>query len=199
MKNIFEIFKNILNKISLINSLVNNNNNFNYNNQNTLFDISENEKMKYKSLFDNKKEANMERISARNAVIIWKENNIDDQSIKDLSKIIIPLENKGFFNLKEFQVASYLINLSKKIKFPTELPLSLVYFLGRINNADIANIINDELEKIKNFLQNKNQKENDFTQKIKSLKSKLDGAQEEIQEIVETLFKRKRSQSSKFK
>ena len=81
------------------------------NNQNSIFDISESEKMNYKNIFDNQKEPNMERIKARNAIIVWKDNNANDESIRTVATIIRPLENKGYMNLKEFQVACHLINL----------------------------------------------------------------------------------------
>ena len=109
------------------------NNNFN-NNQNSIFDISENEKINYKNIFDNQKEPNMERIKAHNAIIVWKDNNADDNAIRAVANIIKPLENKGFFNLKEFQVACHLINISKNVQLPQKLPLNLVNFLGRNDN-----------------------------------------------------------------
>ena len=64
----------------------NNNSNINNNNQNSIFDISESEKMNYKNIFDNQKEPNMERIRAHNAIMVWKDNNADDQS-KELWQI----------------------------------------------------------------------------------------------------------------
>ena len=101
------------------NSNQNNNNNFinnQNNNQNSIFDISESEKINYKNIFDNQKEPNMERIRAHNAIIVWKDNQADDQAIRDVANIIKPLENKGFMNLKEFQVACHLINISKNVQ-----------------------------------------------------------------------------------
>ena len=76
----------------------------------------------------------MERIRAHNAIIIWKDNNADDQSIREMANIIKPLENKGFMNLKEFQVACHLIKISTYIQLPPKLPLNLINFLGRNNN-----------------------------------------------------------------
>ena len=90
--------------------------------------------MNYKNIFDNQKEPNMERIRAHNAIMVWKDNNADDQSIRAVANIIKPLENKGFMNLKEFQVACHLINISKKVQLPQKLPLNLINFLGRNNN-----------------------------------------------------------------
>ena len=199
----FEIFKNVLNKINSIyssldlkdsiildklitdyqinyeNLEINKNCNFdNKNNQNSLFYISEYEKIFYKNIFDNQKEPNKERISAHNAIMVWKDNSIDDQVIRDLAKIIKPLENKGFFNLKEFQVACHLIKISSKIKLPPKLPLSLVNFLGRIDIDNISNIIDDKLENLKKYLQNRNKKENNIIQRMNGLKINLDWAQE---------------------
>ena len=116
-----------------------NNQNFNNNNQNSIFDISESEKINYKNIFDNQKEPNLERIKAHNAIIVWKDNNASDDAIRTVANIIKPLENKGFMNLKEFQVACHLINISKNIQLPQKLPLSLVNFLGRNNNININN------------------------------------------------------------
>ena len=87
-----------------INSISNNNNN--------IYEISEKEKMIYKNIFDNNKEKNAERIKAHNAILIWKENNASDETIKIVAKIINPLETKGFFNLREFQVASHMASIS---------------------------------------------------------------------------------------
>ena len=74
------------------NRLSNDENNINdFNKQNSLFDLSDREKIYYKSIFDKRKEENFERISARNAVIFWKDNNIDDDSIRIIANLIKPL------------------------------------------------------------------------------------------------------------
>ena len=116
----------------------NQNNNFN-NNQNSIFDITENEKINYKNIFDNQKEPNMEKIRAHNAILVWKDNNADDMAIRAVAEIIKPLEQKGYMNLKEFQVACHLINISKNVQLPPKLPLNLVNFLGRNNNNNVNN------------------------------------------------------------
>ncbi len=72
----------------------------------------------FKIYFFNKKEPNMERITAHNSILIWKNNNADDEAIKKVAFLIKPLEIKGFFNLKEFQVACHLITLIKKMQLP---------------------------------------------------------------------------------
>ena len=112
----------------------NNKKNINQNNNQNIYEISEKEKDLLKNIFNNLKEPNDERITAHNAIIMWKNNNVDDNIIKTIAKIIKPLENKGFFNLKEFQVASHLINISKKCELPQKLPDILVNYLGRTNN-----------------------------------------------------------------
>ena len=58
--------------------------------------------------------------------------------IRIVANIIIPLENKGFMNLKEFHVVCHLINISKNVQLPQKLPLSLINFLGRNNNDNIS-------------------------------------------------------------
>ena len=179
-------------QINYENLEINKNCNFdNKNNQNSLFYISEYEKIFYKNIFDNQKEPNKERISAHNAIMVWKDNSIDDQVIRDLAKIIKPLENKGFFNLKEFQVACHLIKISSKIKLPPKLPLSLVNFLGRIDIDNISNIIDDKLENLKKYLQNRNKKENNIIQRMNGLKINLDRAQEEIKEMMKIFSEEK--------
>jgi len=127
----------------------NNNNNFN-NNQNSLYEISEKEKAFFKNIFDNKKEPNGERITAHNAIIIWKSNNADDQAIKIVANIIKPLETKGFLNLKEFQVACHLITISKKNPLPHKLPDNLVNYLGRNNNNNFQNNMNSNMNNFNN-------------------------------------------------
>ena len=117
------------------------NNNYN-NNNNDIYEISEQEKSFFKNIFDNKKEPNSERITAHNAIIIWKSNNADDNSIKIQANIIKPLENKGFLNLKEFQIACHLITISKKCNLPQKLPDILVNYLGRSNYNHYSNFNN---------------------------------------------------------
>ena len=119
----------------------NNNNNNNQNNNKDIYEISEKEKVFFKNIFDSKKEPNMERITAHNSIIIWKSNNAEDEAIKRVASIINPLENKGFFNFKEFLVACHLIALSKKMQLPQQLPETLVNFLGR-NNSNNFNTNN---------------------------------------------------------
>ena len=111
-----------------------NNQNFNFNNNQNIYEISEEEKLFLKNIFDKTKEPNSERITAHNAIIIWKGNNADDNAIKIVANIIKPLENKGFLNLKEFQVACHLITISKKSELPQKLPDILINYLGRNNN-----------------------------------------------------------------
>ena len=123
------------------NNNIQNNNNQNQNNNKDIYEISEKEKAFFKNIFDSKKEPNMERITAHNSIIIWKSNNAEDEAIKRVASIIKPLENKGFFNFKEFLVACHLIALSKKMQLPQQLPDTLVNFLGR-NNSNNFNTNN---------------------------------------------------------
>ena len=132
---------------------------------NSIFDIPDEKKITYKNIFNNLKETNFERITAREAIIFWKSNNVEDLLIRDIARIIMPLENNGQFNLKEFQVACHLINISKNIKFPDKLPLCLIDYLGRNKISKEQNIINNkyiseseinELKKKLNEEKNKN-------------------------------------------
>ena len=108
--------------------------------KNEIFEIPENEKLFFKKIFDEKKENNTEKIRARNAIVIWKNNNTDDNAIKMVAKLLNPLENKGFFNIKEFQVACHLIKISKNISLPEKLPDTLLQYLGRINSFNNSNV-----------------------------------------------------------
>ena len=125
---------NINQNNNIQNNNIQNNNNQNQNNNKDIYEISEKEKVFFKNIFDCKKEPNIERITAHNSIIIWKSNNAEDEAIKRVASIIKPLENKGFFNFKEFLVACHLIALSKKMQLPQQLPDTLVNFLGRNNN-----------------------------------------------------------------
>ena len=139
-----------------LNNNQNNNNNNQNNNQNNInnnqnpYEISENEKAFFENIFNKNKEPNMERITAHNSILMWKSNNADDEAIKKVAILIKPLENKGFFNLKEFQVACHLITLSKKMALPQQLPNNLINFLGR-NNSNNFNMNNSNSNNINDF------------------------------------------------
>lgn len=122
---------------------INKNESKNINTTYSIYNLSEKEKINYKNIFDNHKESNFERISAHNAILIWQDRNADGQTIRAVANLIKPLENKGFLNLKEFQVACHLINISEEIFLPEKLPLTLVNFLGR----NVTKIDNNFLEK----------------------------------------------------
>ena len=122
------------NNTNNINSTNNNNNNPNIN------EMSEKEKMFFLQLFQKHKEPNVERIKAHNAILIWNDNKAEEVAIKTVANLMTPLENKGFFNLREFQVACHLIAMSKKTQLPQRLPDSLCNYLGRnTNNINIFN------------------------------------------------------------
>ena len=53
-------------------------------------------------------------------------------------------------NLKEFQVACHLINISKNIQLPQKLPLNLINFLGRNNNNMNNNNNNNNIQYMRN-------------------------------------------------
>jgi len=69
-----------------------------------------------------------------------------------------PLENKGYLNLKEFQVSCHLLEISKKIKLPNKLPKCLIDYLGRNNNIQEKNIV----------IQNKNISESEIKELLKN-------------------------------
>jgi hypothetical protein len=62
-----------------------------------------------------------------------------------VAKIINPLEIKGFFNLREFQVASHMISISNQCALPQKLPNNLLNYLGRdfTSNINTNNNLNN--------------------------------------------------------
>ena len=112
-------------------------------NEKIIYKLSENNKITYKRLFDNNKEKETdEKLPSRKAIIIWKSTNASDELIRKVAAILTPLEQKGHFNLKEFQVGTFLIYINDKYELPNKLPLSLVNYLGRNNNAENDKINN---------------------------------------------------------
>ena len=111
-----------------------------------LFDMRDDEKVKYKRLFDINKDGNNDNISARKAILMWRSTGASDSIIKRIADILRPNETKGYLNLREFQVATHLINLSDKHEIPTQLPTNLRKYLGRPeianNNSNNINIMN---------------------------------------------------------
>ena len=109
-----------------------------------LFEMRDDEKVKYKRLFDINKDGNNDNISARKAIQMWRSTGTDDNVIKKVADVLKPNENKGFLNLREFQVATHLINLSSKHEIPKVLPHNLRKYLGRpeIDNNNNSNNIN---------------------------------------------------------
>ena len=74
---------------------------------------------------------------------MWGSSGANDNTIKKIADVLRPNETKGFLNLREFQVATHLINLSYKYEIPTQLPNSLRKYLGRpeiVNNNMNSNL-----------------------------------------------------------
>ena len=111
----------------------------------TLFEMRDDEKVKYKRFFDINKDGNNDNMTARKAIQMWRSTGADDNIIKKIADILRPNETKGFLNLREFQVATHLINLSNKHEIPTQLPNNLRKYLGRpeSNNINIINFNNN--------------------------------------------------------
>ena len=119
-----------------------------------LFEMRDDEKVKYKRFFDINKDGNNDNISARKAIQMWRSTGANDNIIKKIVDILRPNETKGFLNLREFQVATHLINLSDKHEIPTQLSNNLRKYLGRpeINSNNYNNNMNLNL----NFNNNNN-------------------------------------------
>jgi len=130
-------------------------------NERVIYKMSQNNKIKYKKLFDDSKENIYDdNISVKKALILWKTMDVEDELIKKIAGLLNPLEQKGFLNLKEFEVGSYIIEINDKYEIPSELPLSLFNYLGRtknrIHNKD-KNIYNPNSIVIDNSVDNLNE------------------------------------------
>ena len=110
-----------------------------------LYEMRYDEKVKFKRIFDLNKDGNNDNISARKAIQMWQSSGANDNTIKKIAEVLRPNETKGFLNLREFQVATHLINLSEKYEIPTQLPNSLRKYLGRpeiLNNNNMNSNLN---------------------------------------------------------
>ena len=110
-----------------------------------LYEMGYDEKVKFKRIFDLNKDGNNDNISARKAIQMWRSSGANDNIIKKIADVLRPNETKGFLNLREFQVATHLINLSDKYEIPTQLPNSLRKYLGRpeiVNNNNMNSNLN---------------------------------------------------------
>ena len=123
-----------------------------------LFEMRDDEKVKYKRFFDINKDGNNDNISARKAIQMWRSTGADDNVIKKVADVLKPNETKGFLNLREFQVATHLINLSNKHEIPTVLPHNLRKYLGRpeIENNNNLNVLNMNFNNNNNSNNNNN-------------------------------------------
>ena len=101
-------------------------------NDRIIYKITENNKQAFRRLFENSKINKTDNeIISRKAIEIWESTNASDDFIRKIASILTPLEKKGHFNLKEFQVANYLFAISDKYEIPDKLPISLFNYLGR--------------------------------------------------------------------
>ena len=110
-----------------------------------LFEMRDDDKVKYKRYFDINKDGNNDNITARKAIQMWKSTGANDNIIIKIANIMKPNETKGHLNLREFQVATHLINLSDRHEIPNQLPNNLRKYLGRPeiqNNSNNNNNIN---------------------------------------------------------
>ena len=114
------------------------------------FELKDDEKVKYKRIFDINKDGNYDNISTKKAIQMWRSIGVNDNVIQKVADVLKPNETRGFLNLREFQVATHLINLSERHEIPTQLPESLKKYLGRdsINNNILKlNFENDLVNK----------------------------------------------------
>ena len=117
------------------------------------FELRDDEKVKYKRIFDINKDGNYDNISAKKAIQMWRSTGTSDSTIQKVADVLKPNETKGYLNLREFQVATHLINLSDRHEIPTQLPHNLRIYLGRpeinnnitMNNNNSNNLMNKDL------------------------------------------------------
>ena len=131
-------------------------------NDRIIYKITENNKQAFRRLFENSKINKTDPdIISRKAIDIWKSANASDDFIRKIASILTPLEKKGHFNLKEFQVANYLLAIRDKYEIPDKLPMSLFNYLGRGEKNENNNNINKNEEKNvdKNIIDKKNMEE----------------------------------------
>ena len=107
------------------------------------FELRDDEKVKYKRIFDINKDGNNDNISAKKAIQMWRSTGVSDNTIQKIADVLKPNEIRGYLNLREFQVATHLINLSDRHEIPTQLPANLKKYLGRNDNAN--NLLNFNL------------------------------------------------------
>ena len=124
----------------------------------TSFELKDDEKVKYKRIFDINKDGNNDNISAKKAIQMWRSTGVSDNVIQKIADVLKPNETRGFLNLREFQVATHLINLSDRHEIPTQLPANLKKYLGRndISN-NILNFNNIGNKQINNNMNNNQQ------------------------------------------
>ena len=103
------------------------------------FELRDDEKVKYKRIFDINKDGNNDNISAKKAIQMWRSTGVSDNVIQKIADVLKPNEIRGYLNLREFQVATHLITLSERHEIPTQLPANLKKYLGREDNNNINN------------------------------------------------------------
>ena len=104
------------------------------------FELRDDEKVKYKRIFDINKDGNNDNISAKKAIQMWRSTGVSDNVITKIANVLKPNEVRGFLNLREFQVATHLINLSERHEIPTQLPENLKKYLGRDNLSTLLKV-----------------------------------------------------------
>ena len=124
----------------------------------TSFELKDDEKVKYKRIFDINKDGNNDNISAKKAIQMWRSTGVSDNVIQKIADVLKPNETRGFLNLREFQVATHFINLSDRHEIPTQLPANLKKYLGRSDiSNNILNFNNIENEQINNNMNDNQQ------------------------------------------
>ena len=124
-------------------------------NKQNIFEITEENKTVYTSIFYEKKDTGKDYISKLRTNILWDQKNQKQAYINEkIFQILEPLEQPNYLNLKEFIVGTHLLFLSKIIKVPKYLPQYLSDYLGR--NIVVKESYTNNNTQFKNIDENNN-------------------------------------------
>ena len=66
-----------------------------------LYEMGYDEKVKFKRIFDLNKDGNNDNISVRKAIQMWRSSGANNNIIKKIADVLRSNETKGFLNLRE--------------------------------------------------------------------------------------------------
>ena len=108
----------------------------------SLFELNDNDKSKYFRFFNLNKEGS-NKISLMKCFQMWKSTNISKDNIKKIINLCQPFNDNNYLNLKEFQVCTHLVFKSSNNELPLKLPECLSKYL---RGEDVKPKSNNELD-----------------------------------------------------